>query len=93
MDEDAGLGVLGRQVVTIDGHTPALVPQEVCIAVQAADRGRELGAEQKDVDTAKDRGLVKKIRHGFLENALGEVGNQVAVDDDSGATLYGESVT
>lgn len=93
MDEDAGLGVLRRQVVAVDGHTPALVPQQVRIAVQAANRGGQLGAEQKDVDAAEDRGLVEEICDGFLEDALSKVRNQVAVDNDSGATLCGESVT
>ena len=87
MDEHARLGVLRGQVVAVDGHSPPLVSQQFCIAIQAADRGSELGAEQKDVDSAEHGRLVQKICHRFLQSALGEVGNQMAVNDNSRATL------
>jgi len=88
VDEHTGLGVLGRQIVAVDGDSPTLVPQQVYIPVQATGEGGELGAEQKDVDAAKRRRLVQEVCHRLLEDALGEVGNQVPVHDNSRATLF-----
>jgi hypothetical protein len=87
VDEHACLGVLRGQIVAIDGYSPTLVPQQVYVAVQATGQGGELGAEQKDVDSAEHRRLVQEVCHRLLQDALGEVGNQMPVDDDSRATL------
>ena len=88
VDEHTGLGMLGRQVVTVDGYPPALVPQQVYIAVQATGQGGELGAEQKDVDPAKRRRLVQEVCHRLLENTLREIGDEMPVRNDSRTTLF-----
>lgn len=90
MDQHARLGVLRGQVIAVDGHPPSLVPQQVDIAVQAAGQRGELGAQEKDVDAAERRRLVQEICHRLLEDAFGEVGNQMAVDDHGRTTLFGE---
>ena len=88
VDEHACLGVLRGQVVTVDGHAPTLVPQQVYIAVQAAGQWGELGAEEKDVDAAVHRRLVEEVCHRLLQDTLGEIGHQMAIHDDGRATLF-----
>jgi hypothetical protein len=53
VDEHTCLGVLSRKKVAIDGNAPALVHPHLRIASHAIDNGRQLWAEQEDVDTAK----------------------------------------
>lgn len=81
--------MLGGLVVAVDGYSPTLIPPQLYVAVQATDHRGELGPEQEDVDAAKSRRLIQKVCHRLLQDALGEVGNQVAVHDDRRATLFG----
>lgn len=87
VDEHTGLSMLGRQIITVDGYSPALVPRQIYIAVQAPGYGGELGTKQKDVDATIGRGLVQEVCHRLLQDAFREIGNKVAVDDNCCAAL------
>lgn len=87
VNQDADLGVLRRQRVTVDGHSPPLVHTHLGLARHAIDHGSQLGAEQEDVDTAEARDFVEGFGDGLSQLASLEVADEVAVDVDGGAAL------
>lgn len=44
--------MFGRQDITVDSHPPALVSPNFNIAVHTINEGRQLGAEEENVDAA-----------------------------------------
>lgn len=87
MNQDASLRVLRSERVTIDGNPPALVHPRLGITRHAVHHGRQLGAKQKDVDAAVGRDAVESLGDRFLELAMIQITNKIAVDVDRGAAL------
>lgn len=87
VDEDAGFGVLRREIVTVDGNPPTLVSAELCITIQAIDNGSEFWPEKKDVYPTVSRYIVKRIRHGLFQGTSKEISNHVTVNVHSRAAL------
>lgn len=86
-DQNAGLCVFRRQYITVDGHSPPLIPTDLDVTIHAIDEGCKFRSEQKDVDAAEDGYAVEGLDDCLLEGAGVEVGNHVSIDIHSGATL------
>jgi exopolysaccharide biosynthesis protein len=87
VNQDASLRVLRSERVTIDGNPPALIHSRLGITRHAVHHGRQLGAKKKDVDTAVSRDTVESLGDRFLELAMVQITNKIAVDVDRGAAL------
>ena len=87
LDEYTGLGVLSRDVVTVDGHPPTLVSAHRQASIKTVLQGSELGAQEKDIDTTELGDLIQEGGYGGLQAAFCEIGNQVAVHINVGAAL------
>lgn len=85
--EHTGLGVLSRDVVTVDGHPPTLVSAHRQASIQSILEGSELGAQEKDINTTELGDLIQKGGYGRFQAALCKIGNQVAVNINVGAAL------
>lgn len=85
--EHTGLGVLSRDVVTIDGHSPTLIPAHRQASIQSVLEGSELGAQKKDINTTELGNLIQKSGYGRLQAAFCEIGNQVAININVGTAL------
>lgn len=82
-----------RQDVTVDSHSPPLIPPDLYVTVHAINQRGKLGAEKEDVDTAEGRDLVEGFCDGLFQGTDIEVGNHVPIDVDDGAALVVQRIS
>lgn len=87
VNQDTSLRVLRRKRITIDSNPPSLIHSRLTITRHAVGHGCKLGAEEEDVNTAKDRNAVESFGDGVLEPAMIQITDKIAVDIDRSAAL------
>lgn len=87
LNKHTGLGVLSRNVITVDGDPPTLVSAHGQASIQSVLKGSELGAKKKDINTTELGDLIQEGSYGRFQAALCEIGDQVAVNINMGAAL------
>lgn len=75
------------QYIAVNSHSPPLIPPDFDVTIHAVNERRELGSEEKDVNTAEFRYLIEGFGHGLFKGPDVQVGNHVSVNVHGGATL------
>lgn len=86
-NQDTSLCVFRGQYITVDSHSPPLIPPDFDVTVHAINERRELGSKEKDVDTAELRYLIEGFGHGLFKGPNVQVGDHIPVNVHGGATL------
>ena len=92
MDEHTRLCVLRSQNVSVDSYSPTLIPSQLHVAVESIHQWGELGPEKKDINTTIAGDFVEIACDRFLQDALGKIRYEMAVNINSRATLLDYSL-
>lgn len=87
LNEHSGLGMLGRQDITVDGNSPSLIHSHLGIAQHSVHHRSQFGAQQKDVNTTVGGNRVQSLEDRLFEHTSAQVTDQASLNVNGGTSL------